>query len=178
MKKGVYEAIATLIGTMIGAGVLGIPYVVAKSGFLIGLLHIIIVGLVILLVNLFLGEIVLRTKGDHQLTGYGEKYLGKFGKIMMTLIMVFGLYGVLVAYLIGGSESLAAIFGGNVFYYFIGYFIVMSALIFIGLSAVKKSELYMSGVILFIVLTISVIGFTKLDVSNLRHVNFSYIFYE
>ncbi len=37
MKKKLFQAIATLTGTVIGAGFLGIPYVMSKSGFLIGL---------------------------------------------------------------------------------------------------------------------------------------------
>ena len=38
MKKEFFEAIALLMGTVIGAGVLGIPYIVYKAGFLTGLL--------------------------------------------------------------------------------------------------------------------------------------------
>ena len=33
-NKHFYAAIATLIGTVIGAGVLGIPYAIAQAGFL------------------------------------------------------------------------------------------------------------------------------------------------
>ena len=177
MKKGVYQSIAVLVGTVIGAGVLGIPYVVAKSGFLIGILHIFLIGLIILIMNLFIGEVALRTNGNHQISGYAEKYLGKFAKLLMTLAVAFWLYGALIAYLIGGSESLNAIFPGNVFYYFIGYFIVMAGLVFFGLNAIKRSEIFMGGILLFIVLIISVIGFTKLDFTNLQTVNLSYLLY-
>lgn len=177
MKKEVYEAIAILVGTTIGAGVLGIPYVVAKSGFLIGLINLIVIGLAILMINLFLGEIVLRTNGDHQLTGYAERYFGKAGKILISFTMTLGIYGALIAYLIVGSKSLGAIFGGNTFYYFIGYFIVMSIFVFVGLRAIEKSEFLMSGFVVFIVLVISLIGFTKLDFNNLTSFDFSYLFY-
>ena len=80
--KTFIAGLAILIGTAIGAGILGIPYVVAKSGFLIGLGYIILLGLIILLVNLYLGEIILRTKGKHQLGGYAKKYLGKTGAFL------------------------------------------------------------------------------------------------
>lgn len=66
---------------VIGAGILGIPYVVAKAGFLTGLLDLIIIGLAVLVLNLYVGEIMLRTKEDHQLTGYAEKYLENGEKI-------------------------------------------------------------------------------------------------
>src|SRR3989338_8875922 len=94
-------ASATLVGTIVGAGILAIPYVVAQSGFLVGFIITIVLGLSFLLLNLMTGEIILRTKKQHQLTGYAEKYLGSWGKRLMMFSMVFGTYGALTAYLIG-----------------------------------------------------------------------------
>ena len=76
-------ATSSIAGTCIGAGFLGIPYVAAKSGFLIASAYLIIFSVIILLINLYLGEIILRTKGNHQLTGYAQKYLGKKGKVQI-----------------------------------------------------------------------------------------------
>ncbi|MFH1209272.1 MAG: aromatic amino acid transport family protein [archaeon] len=177
MKKEVYEAVSILIGMTIGAGVLGIPYVISKSGFLIGFLFIILIGLAIMTINLFFGEIVLRTKGDHQLTGYAERYLGKFGKIIISITMTLGIYGALIAYLIVGSESLSAIFTGPVIYYLIGYFILMALIVLFGFKTIVKSEFIISGMMIFVVLIICLVGFTKIDFSNLKSVNVSYLFY-
>jgi tyrosine-specific transport protein len=116
MKKQVLEAIATLIGVTVGAGIMGIPYVISKSGLMIGAAHILVIGFLMLFVNLFLTEIVLRTKGSHQLTGYAEKYLGRAGKWIMACTMVIGVYGALIAYLIGGGSALSSIFGGDIFW--------------------------------------------------------------
>ena len=44
MDKSFFESSATLTGTVIGAGVLGIPYVIAKAGFLNGLIVIFAFG--------------------------------------------------------------------------------------------------------------------------------------
>ena len=53
MKKLPFlEAIGTLIGTIIGAGVLGIPYVIAKAGFLTGLVDLFIIGFAVLILYL------------------------------------------------------------------------------------------------------------------------------
>src|SRR3989344_4169379 len=111
-KKEVFQAIATLTGMIIGAGVLGIPYVVAKAGILLGIIDIVAIGLVVLSMHLFLGEVVLRTPGNHQLTGYAEIYLGKRGKALMMISALIGMYGALLAYIMGEGEALAAIFGG------------------------------------------------------------------
>ncbi|MBW2992223.1 amino acid permease [Candidatus Woesearchaeota archaeon] len=163
MNRAGYEAIATLVGVVIGAGILGIPYVVAKAGFLVGAINIIVIGILVLFMNLFMGEIVLRTKGNHQLSGYAEKYLGKTGKLLMTIAFMIGTYGALLAYLIGEGEALSAIFGGNPLYYSLGFFIVVSAIVYIGLKAVEQSELYFG--IIFLTIIIIIMGF------NIAHIN-------
>jgi tyrosine-specific transport protein len=142
-KKAFFPAIATITGTAIGAGILGLPYVISKSGILPGILHLVILGLIMLLINLYLGEIVLRTKGHHQLPGYAQKYLGKTGKIIMLFSMVFGIYGALVAYLIGEGESLSFIFTGSLAYtliFSIVFFAIMALLVYLGLEALKEGE--------------------------------------
>jgi len=166
MKKEVLEAIATLVGVVIGAGILGIPYVVAKSGFLVGALNIIVIGLLVLFVNLFMGEIVLRTKGNHQLTGYAEKYLGMNGKMLMTVSMLLGNYGALLAYLIGEGRVLSAIFGGDAFYYSLGFFVIVSFIVYRGIKAVGRSELYLGIVFLAVVFVIICINAFNVDPSN------------
>ncbi len=77
-------AASTLVGTIVGAGILGIPYVISKAGLWYGFLIILFLGLAFLLLNLFGGEVVLRTKKQFQLTGYAGKYLGPTGKRLMT----------------------------------------------------------------------------------------------
>lgn len=173
IDKKMFRAVATLTGTVIGAGVLGIPYVIAKAGFLTGLLDIFLLGLAILLLNLFLGEIVLRTPGNHQLPGYAEKYLGKKGKILMLISMFFGIYGALVAYIIGEGKSLAALFGGSSFLFSMIFFVVAAIIVYIGLKAIVKSEsLFVIGIFLLILLIAAVAIISgKMDLTNLSEFN-------
>ncbi len=174
MEKRFLEAVATLVGTTIGAGVLGIPYVVAQSGLLVGLLHIIIIGTAVILVNLMLGEVVLRTKGNHQLTGYAGKYLGTTGKRLVTITMTAGIYGALLAYVIGTGISLNAILpqlpplAGSLI-----FFAIVSAIVYFGLEAVEKSELLLTSVTVTVIITIIVAAVMsgKFSAANLAGVN-------
>src|SRR3989338_6100102 len=100
MNKKFWLTAFTLTGTMIGAGILGLPYVFSKSGFLIGMFWILFFGGILIYVKLCMGEVTLRTKGIHQLPGYAKIYLGKNGKRIMFISMVFGIYSALLAYLI------------------------------------------------------------------------------
>src|SRR3989338_1058820 len=104
------ESISTLVGIVIGAGIFAIPYVMAKAGFITGVINLLVLGSVTLLLYLYLGEIVLRTKGKCQLTGYAERYIGKKGEALMAFSLVFSTYGAMIAYLIGIGGSLEALF--------------------------------------------------------------------
>jgi len=169
MDKNVPRAIAMLCGTVIGAGVLGIPYVIAQAGFLVGLLSILVLGLAVLFLNLFIGEIVLRTPGNHQLPGYAEKYLGIWGKRVFMLSMIFGIYGALIAYLIGEGRSLSAIFGGEPLLFSLGFFIIASFLVHKGIKSISKSEGFLVSIVLGLVLLISLFAFFsgKFNFTNL-----------
>lgn len=157
------EAIFVLTGTIIGAGVLGIPKVISEVGAFVGCGYIIIIGLIIMMLNLCVGEIALRTKKRHELTGYAEKYLGKKAKSIMYFSMMFGVYGALVAYLIGIGKSIEAIIGGNFFLYSVIIFFVYSLLIYTGLKAIKRSELVF-GILMFTFISLTCIF-------SLKHIN-------
>ena len=182
MKEGFKKYIAAssvLIGSCIGAGVLGIPYVASKAGFFVTLLYILFVGGIILLVNLYLGEITLRTKGDHQLIGYVEKYLGRTPRHVMEFAFVFGVYAALTAYMSGIGQSISYFIFGNTHYYIlfgILFGLFMSLLLFKGLTSLKRFEKW--GV-LFILGTLAVIivfFMGKVNYSNLIGHNFHYLF--
>ncbi len=180
VKKQFLEAIATLTGLVIGAGVLGIPYVVAKAGFLTGLINIVLIGLAVLVINLYVGEIVLRTKGNHQLAGYAEKYLGKTGKKFMTFSMIFGLYGALIAYTLKEGDFLHAIFssflGGSPVIYSLIFFVIVTLLIYKGFQAIEDSELVLMAFVLVVVLVIIVLSFSSIKFGNLSSFSASKMF--
>lgn len=169
MKKRLplFEAVAVLVGTTIGAGILGIPYVVYRAGFLSGLVLMAMVGLAVLLLNLQVGEIVASTKGHHQLTGYAEKYLGKTGKYLMFGSVIFGFYGALLAYIIGEGQALAALTGGSPFVYSLLFFVFASLLVYLGLKVIAKAELFLTAGILTIVIILALWGMGWLNWSNL-----------
>ena len=167
-KKGKFpQTVALLVGTIIGAGVLGIPYVVAQSGFIFGLINLLVLGFIILMLNLYVGEIALRTKKDHMLPGYAEKYLGKWGKWAITATTFFGLYGAMIAYTIGEGEVLSALLGGSAPMWGWIFFIIFTALIFFNLRVIAESELFLSLVVIALILIISVLAFSNIEVSNL-----------
>ena len=106
-----FGAILLIAGCCIGAGMLGLPLVIAAAGFLPSSLGFIAcwlfmasTGLLLLEANLWFGE------GVHLMT-LAERTLGKGAKIFVTLCFGFLFYCLLVAYLGGGGELIAEFLG-------------------------------------------------------------------
>ncbi len=129
-------ALSTLVGTIVGAGIFGIPFAMVKSGIVPGLFYLFLLGAIICLLHLLFGEVCLRTSGKHRLVGYALIYLGKQGKAIATLTLLFVLIGTLLAYLILVGEFSEIVFGS---------FLPFSSIIFTVLFSVCAFFLVLSG---------------------------------
>ncbi|MGB9726496.1 MAG: aromatic amino acid transport family protein [Minisyncoccia bacterium] len=98
------EAIAALVGTIIGAGVFTLPYVCNLSGLVLAVFWLVIVSFIILFLHLAFGEIVLRTPANYRLPGYTGYYLGMPAKkfIFITTFLTFSVS--LLIYLLLGTQ--------------------------------------------------------------------------
>lgn len=171
-KKRFYLALATLVGTIIGVGLFGLPYAAAKSGFPIFILYFVFIGLAALAIHLFFGEVVIGTEGYHRLPGYAEKYLGPRFKGLAFIVKISGLFGALLAYLIVGGEFLANLFGGSVFVYTFLFFAVGSYIIWKDTKLVGITELVLLFLFIFLVMFFLIVGSPFIKLENLLTVNF------
>ncbi|MFW5852907.1 MAG: aromatic amino acid transport family protein [Nanoarchaeota archaeon] len=178
-------AIFTLVGTIIGAGILGIPYVFANAGFLTGMATIVVLAIFFIYLYLNLGEAILRTKGEHQLPGLAEKYLGEKGKLVLFFAMLMSTYGSLVAYILAsggaifnlasGFFELQGIFANPLTYSTI-FFLFLSFLIVKGLNVIEDSEILITGFLILSVLLIFVLSVSEVSTANLTTFNHSKLF--
>lgn len=179
-NKQLFGAIAIFIGTSVGAGIFGIPYALAQAGFFTGLMYLLALGVVIVLTSLCYGEVVLRTKGVHQLPGYAEKYLGKWGKKVAVVALVIGVYGALIAYLIEVPNFLYALLGDYLSLPLLAYrlifFIFVSIAIFIGLGVIVRVEKIMVVLLLIVMAVFFIFGFSEIETTNYFTFNLSKIF--
>jgi len=179
MDKKFWATVFTLTGTIIGAGILGLPYVFSKSGFLIGMFWLVLLGIIMMYSVLCLGEVTLRTKGRHQLPGYARKYLGKKAEFIMFLAVVFGIYSALLAYLIGEGQSFSIIFTGSAdyaIYFAIGFWILMTFLLHEGLRGLKKVETWGVLAIILIIGLILIWYFPGVQMENFNYNDVSFFF--
>ncbi len=179
LNKKFFATAFTLSGAIIGAGILGLPYVFSRSGFWIGSFWLLVLGIILLFTNLAIGEVSLRTRMMHQLPGYAERYLGNAGKELMLFALIFGAYSAMVAYLIGEGQSLSKLFFGNLdysVYFAIAFWLFMAFLFREGLRELKRVELY--GVIAIIVIILGMLFwfFPQIEPSNLNEFHFQNFF--
>ncbi len=167
MKKEFFNATWTLIGITLGAGILGLPYIISKAGFLTGLIVMLIVGLIMLLTTLYYGEIILRTKGKHQITGLAEKYLGSKSKHFIFIINTLSIYGALAAYTIGIGQALTALLGFSPKILSIISFIILSILIYFNIKIIEKFESIFTPLKIIIAIIISILMFKFINLNNL-----------
>lgn len=170
-KKELWIAVFTFIGLIIGAGVFAIPYVFSQAGFLTGLVDLIILTAVLIYTCLCLGEVVLRTKEKHQLTGLAEKYLGKEGKLIMFASVLVSLYGALIAYGIGAGEALTALFGWNSNYFSLIFIIVLGFVLFFGLKIFENFEAIFSPLKVLLIFILILLAIPFVIPANLAFFN-------
>ena len=178
-NKNFLTAVSVIVGTIVGVGFLGIPYVAAKSGFFVTMFHLIILGSLILIINLSFGEIILRTKGQRHITGYAYKYLGKKGKDTMFILFNLAIISALLAYMIGVGESLSYLFFGNLDYFIpIGalFGFVMSYFLWGGVSSLRKFEKLGVITIIFFVILIASFYSGDIDYTNFFGFDKAYFF--
>jgi len=179
-KQEEWQATSLLMGTTIGAGIFGLPYVIAQVGFIPGIFYLLFLGAAVLIVNLIYGEIILRTPGDHQLGGYFRLYLDKKQKRLQglsSLSFFISVYGAMLAYIIGVGEFLTIIFGiGNPVVWSIFFFVLGAASLYLGLRSVAFLELLIVFLLIGIVAVFFGVGFDKISWSYFTETNFSRFF--
>jgi tyrosine-specific transport protein len=173
-------AFGVMVGTAIGAGIFGLPFVVSRAGFLPSMLLLMLLGILTLVSNLMYGEITLRTKGRCRLVGYSDKYLGPWGKQIAAVTSFLSFYASLLVYMILGGVFLHAmfspLFGGDVFSYSLIIFIFSSVAIYLNLNLFSVIESWMTALLIIVVFIVIFKSLPAIDTSNFLTADPHYFF--
>src|SRR3989344_6006396 len=179
ITKPFLYSVAALVGTMVGVGIFGLPLVFYKAGFLISLGFLVIVALLTLLVDLMYGEVVLRTKSQHQVVGYAQLYLGPFFKKLIFFSVAFSSFAALLAYVIISGEFLTNVFSfwpltPDMYSYI--FYAIFSVLVYFGIKRVSWVEFLLTSLFIVVVVAIFSIGYGDIKLSNYGTFNSIYWF--
>lgn len=172
-----WQAVALLLSGTIGAGIFGIPFAVNRLGLGFGSLYIIVMGLLMMSMNLLLGEMAMRAGQPLQLVGLARKFLGWSGETLMAVMMYLLLVGVMTVYLVGIGESLAAIFGGAAFWWTFIFFFCAGFFILRGLRTIKTVECVFVLVLLATIIGVLLISTPHIRFTNWQTLDFSDLFF-
>ena len=167
MKKlSVVEAVAFLVGTQIGAGVLGLPHALKNLGFL-GILLIAFVGFMTMITAIVVLNFSERI--DKSLSGITGDCLGKVGKMVMFLSISILIYGAMIAYISSSGELLNGLVKINKSLASYIFWILFSAIVFFGLKFSGKTEVLLNIILIFAIMTGIVMVFPQWKVQNLSN---------
>ena len=135
-------SIALLVsGNLIGAGILGIPISAGLDGFIPSILAMLVFGSAMFFTAYVLGKEVCETREiTFNYPSLYQKYLKSFGKWIAVATNMLILYGLLVAYITGGSQIIASLFGDKIpiIYIQIVFFTIVTTLTLAGVEMVRK----------------------------------------
>lgn len=164
-------ALATLVGTIVGAGIFGIPYIMTQSGALVVVGYFLVFGSVVCFLHLAVGEIVLRTPKQHRLIGYGALYLGRSGKAFFVFTTVFAVVGALLAYIVIGGFFLQTLMSSIVsfspFFGSLVFWCVLSLFIVRGMKLIAVTEVVMNTALFAVVSLVLVLSFRYVEQTNI-----------
>ncbi len=105
----VWCAARPLIGTMIGVGMLGLPFAVVRVGVWFGMVELVLAALVCYLVLRLYGELIVLRGGKARFIQVIDKELGHFGTGVASIAYIGATFGALLAFLLFGGQFLRTV---------------------------------------------------------------------
>jgi tyrosine-specific transport protein len=171
-----FKAVFTIAGTIVGAGVLALPTVMAQLGFFPGLVVLLLVGAAFLYTARYIGEATIEAGGPISLAGLAKKHFGTPGLVAMFAGVIIYIYGALIGYLSAGGQVIYDLSRGYV-PQSIGmliYFSAGAAVVYLGLRFLQTAEFILFGLVLalflllnyFAVGHVAAVNFLRTDLSK------------
>ncbi|MCK4539755.1 hypothetical protein KAU09_01210 [Candidatus Parcubacteria bacterium] len=169
-NKRYFQAIAVMVGYIIGVGMFGLPYLTVRAGWLVFIILLVVLGPAQYLVHLIYANMIVINRSFHRLPGYVEKYLGLKGKWAVFAAKLIGNYGALLAYIIISSiflrQLLSPFLGENLILYASIIVGLGAIVVFKGIRAISKVELYMSALLFFVIGIMVYKGWDAIEAKN------------
>ena len=149
-----WEGVAMIIGTNIGAGILGVSYAARQAGYMPLLFWLVVVGVITTVTMLYVAEATLRTRQHEQLSGLAQRYVGGFGSWLMFASVTVNALGALIAYMRGSGDLMHSLFGIDKRIGSILFFIPASLILALGLKALGRSEKWITSLMVLMLLVL------------------------
>jgi amino acid permease len=162
------RATLTLIGTIIGAGVFGVPAMIGAWGVPVATVGFIILTGVVLATHLLLAEAVAFVPGEVRVAGLATRLLGDGAGAVTGLLQTLQVFGSNLAYLILGGEflgviAMAAGIDIPVIWWQALFWLVAAVAVTSGLAWMAKVESFLTWMLLAVMILIIGIFVGRMD---------------
>lgn len=167
-----------IVGNLIGAGILGIPILAGIAGFWPSLIFMIISCVAMTYSALILAKRSCEEKDA--LFNYPSLYartLGRLGKHVATITNALVLYGLLTAYIAGGSIILAQLFGQEnpSTWLILTFFSAMTIMTLSGMRFMEKCNALFIFVLWAAFIVMIIFGTQQASLVNLKHMDLAFL---
>jgi len=166
MKKIIcrFEALATLVGAVIGLGIFAVPYAVKNIGITPAATLTILLCILMVFLSIIFAEIVVFSGNRKHIVGYAHRHLGALGGKVQMFSVFFGYGGALLAYLLAGTIFLQSLIpnGAEYFWEIVLIFTAINGLVLI-------RDVYSLGFIELILTFFLIIVFIILFIFGIPH---------
>lgn len=173
------KALSVFVGTIIGVGIFGLPYVASGAGFFVIFIYFLAMSSIAIVIHWLFGKVALGTENLYRLPGFVGEYMGQNWKKITLLTIGSGLIGAILAYLIVGGKFLELLlvpyFGGNNLIYTLIFFASGAYLILRGIKHISQVELSLLVVFFAILIGIFIKATPFIDFGNLQKTDLAFI---
>ncbi len=170
-SKALWQGARPLIGSVVGVGIFGLPYVFSQAGFLYGGIELILVGALSLLSYYIFSDLLAANKGHVRFIAVVSNQLGPLGRALASLAFFGSLWGALLAYIIVGGEfagnALRPLLGGEDFSYQIAFWMLASACMIGGTLFVRRLQAFLIPIFFVMIVALSLFALPHLHVEYL-----------
>lgn len=170
------SAILNLVGTIIGAGIFGLPLIFAQTGILGGTIAFFILLAISTAIHLLMTDVILAVRGKHNVPGYAGATLGRRAYWFTVLMFFFKLCGTTLAYIILGGEFLWQImahfgFGQPLWFWQVLFWAVGALVVLVGFGFVTRVEKELTWLLIGVMLLSFLVLFPFFDWNSVATIN-------
>lgn len=162
-----------IAGTMIGAGMLGLPLVTGVAGFLPGIVVTCVVWLFMYCTGLLFLEVTLWMPDGSNVLSISGRFFGKWGRFVSGVMFIFLYYCLMIAYFAAGAPLLGDALGLSPLSWlsFSLFGLIFAIVVSIGPKSIDRVNIMMSVAMIAAWFTLIGGGGEKVQVSRLTYTN-------
>lgn len=170
-QKVLWQGARPLIGTVVGVGIFGLPYVFSQAGYVFGLIELVIIAALSLLTYFIYADLLAVNKGHVRFVAVVSNQLGPLGRAIATTAFYGSLWGAMLAYIIIGGQFLSNVLRpllhGQDFVYQIAFWIIASVCMIGGTLFVRRLQAFLIPVFFVMIAALALFALPNLHLDYL-----------